>query len=100
MRPTERPVSEFPEEWTVLMRQLPEYEFQVLKAIAEQANPAPVIKQIAEANLTMPELLIDGINERALDTIGDLILTSAGNTVAVAPEHRKLVTKLIQAYEF
>jgi hypothetical protein len=95
-----RTVSEFPEEWTVLMGQLPEYEFQVLKAIAEQSNPAPVIKQIAEANLTMPELLIDGINERALDTIGDLILASTENSVAIAPEHRKLVTKLIQAYEF
>lgn len=95
----EEPASDLPPEWTELMVQLPEYEFQVLKAIAEQANPIPVIKRIAEESLTMPELLIDGINERALDTVGDLIIESEGSVSAIVREHTKIVKKLITAYE-
>ncbi|MGA7933695.1 MAG: tellurite resistance TerB C-terminal domain-containing protein, partial [Kovacikia sp.] len=62
--------ADLPPEWTEFMVQLPEYELQVLKAIMEQNNPAGVIKKIAEDNLTMPEALIDSINEQALESIG------------------------------
>jgi phage shock protein A len=95
------PQSELPQEWTELMLQLPAYEVQVLKTIVEQNNPAPAIKRIAEENLTMPELLIDLINERALDTIGDLIIDSRAGigAAAIVPEHLKLVKQLIKTYE-
>lgn len=92
--------TDLPAEWTELMLQLPEYEFQILKAIVEQPNPAPLIKQVAEANLTMPELLLDSINERALDTIGDLILDSSGGQATIVQDYDKLVKALIHAYEF
>lgn len=92
--------ADLPAEWTELMLQLPEYEVHVLQAIAEQANPAPAIKRIAEASLTMPELLIDSINERALDTVGDLIIEPrSGQGAAIAPEHLQRVKKLIKTYE-
>lgn len=99
--PTAIPAPELPNEWTELMLQLPEYEIQVLKAIVEQSNPAPSVKRIAEANLTMPELLLDSINERALDTVGDLILESTPGTgsATIAAEHWTLVNQLIQTYE-
>ncbi|WP_082906453.1 tellurite resistance TerB C-terminal domain-containing protein [Phormidesmis priestleyi] len=46
----------------------------------------------------MPELLIDSINERALDTIGDMILEpGSGNTpTMIAEEYRPIVQKLLQ----
>lgn len=92
---------ELPEEWMDFMAQLPEHELQVLKAIAEQSNPAPFLKKIAEANLTMPELLIDSINERALETISDIIVEAgAGSNAVIAKEHQKAVKKLISAYEY
>jgi len=53
------------------MMRLPKYELEVL-ALAEQVNVRN--QKIAEANITMPELLIDFINQRSLDTIGDLII--------------------------
>jgi predicted nucleic acid-binding Zn-ribbon protein len=96
-----KPAFELPTEWTELMAQLPEYEAQALKAIAETNNPNPTLKKIAEANLTMPELLIDSINERALETIGDIIIESVeGSGAAIAQEHQRAVKKLIAAYEF
>ncbi|MGV0025268.1 tellurite resistance TerB C-terminal domain-containing protein [Phormidesmis priestleyi] len=86
-----------PDEWTQLITELPEFEFQALRAIAEQTNPNPALKKIAEANLTMPELLIDAINERALETIGDMILEpGSGSTLpTIAQEYLKIVQTLI-----
>ena len=97
----EKSAPELPTEWAALMAQLPEYEAQALKAIAETNHPNPTLKKIAEANLTMPELLIDSINERALETIGDIIIESAeGRNAAIVQEHQRAVKKLIAAYEF
>ncbi|MBD2327040.1 tellurite resistance TerB C-terminal domain-containing protein [Alkalinema sp. FACHB-956] len=87
--------------WITFVHQLPHYELQALCAIAQEANPAGTLKQIAESNLTMPELLIDAINEQALEAIGDLILetTSETNTPIIAQEYRSTVAKVVQAYE-
>ncbi|MCL1473089.1 tellurite resistance TerB C-terminal domain-containing protein [Argonema antarcticum] len=63
-----------PDEWTEFVAQLTNSELQVLKAIVYLENPNPEIKKIAESYITMPELLIDGINERAIATIGDIII--------------------------
>lgn len=88
-----------PEEWTNLLENLPVYELQVLKAIVEQDNPNAAIKKIAEANITMPNLLIDSINERANDTIGELIIDSNSQSPEVYPEYMKDVKKMIAMYE-
>jgi outer membrane murein-binding lipoprotein Lpp len=97
----EKGASDLSEEWMEFMVHLPEYEFLVLKAIAESSNPAPMIKRIAEDNLTMPEILIDTINERALDTIGDLLIDAQAGVGAatIVQEHSRAAKKLVKAYE-
>lgn len=103
--PPSKPQANFPPElpadWMEFMVQLPEPEMQALKAIAEQRNPSGVIKKIAESTLTMPELLIDALNERALETIGDIIVDpgSGSTPPTIAAEHREAVRHLIQTYE-
>lgn len=94
----EKPSPESSEGWDDLMEQLPEYELQVLRAIVEQNNPAGLIKKIAEDNLTMPEMLIDSINERALETVGDIIIEPGthSSSVAIAREHLRTVKKLLK----
>ncbi|MDZ8069713.1 MAG: tellurite resistance TerB C-terminal domain-containing protein [Nostoc sp. DedQUE08] len=87
------------EEWTNFLRNLPGYELQVLKAIVEQDNPNSAIKKIAEANITMPNLLIDSINERANDTIGELIINFDSESPKVYQEHITDVKKMIAMYE-
>jgi TerB-C domain len=87
-------------EWGELMSQLPASEFQALRAIAQDANPGAALKKLAEAHLTMPEMLIDAINERALDAIGDIILepgATAGGTI-IAQEYRDQIALLITHY--
>ncbi|MEH2410513.1 tellurite resistance TerB C-terminal domain-containing protein [Nostoc sp.] len=89
-----------PEEWTNFLEILPGYELQVLKAILEQDNPNAAIKKIAEANITMPNLLIDSINERANDTIGELIINTDSESPEVYPEHLTYVKKMIAMYDY
>jgi uncharacterized coiled-coil DUF342 family protein len=86
-------------EWGEFFHHLPNHELQVLKAILEQENPNPVIKKIAEANITMPNLLIDAINECASDTIGELIINTASEFPSVYQEHVPNVKKIIETYE-
>ncbi|MEH2272965.1 MAG: tellurite resistance TerB C-terminal domain-containing protein [Nostoc sp.] len=88
-----------PKEWTSFLGNLPGHELQVLKAIVEQDNPNSAIKKIAEANITMPNLLIDSINERANDTIGELIINSDSESPKVYQEHITDVKKMIAMYE-
>lgn len=93
--------SGLPSEWTDFMVQLPEYELQALKVIVEQSHPAAALKHLAEDNLTMPELLIDSINERALETIGDLVVdaNAGAGSATIVRDHLKLVKKLLKTYD-
>ncbi len=89
---------DLPIEWTQFFTQLSASELAALAAIAKQKNLMPTLKKIAEDTLTMPELLIDSINERALDTIGDMILEpgSSNTPTVIAQEYRSIVQKLLQ----
>lgn len=88
-----------PQEWDNFLKQLPNHELQVLKAIIQQDNPKTTIKQIAEANITMPNLLIDSINERANDTIGELIIETSLEKPQIYQEHILNIQRLIAMYE-
>jgi uncharacterized coiled-coil DUF342 family protein len=80
-------------DWTTFFSQLPQPEFKALTAIVEESNPAATLKQIAEDHLTMPALLIDSINERAIETIGDFVIDP--NSGSVAPEYLTIVQQLL-----
>lgn len=87
-------------EWVAFKSRLQPYEFQALCAIALEENPTSVLKRLAESNLTMPEMLIDMINEQALEAIGDLILEAgydAASTI-IAQEYRNEVATLIATH--
>ncbi len=87
--------------WTKFATLLPKYEVQALTAIVRHARPAQRLKQIAEANLTMPELLIDSINERALEVVGDIILEPSAQTgvPAIAQEYEGSIQAILRAYD-
>lgn len=69
-------------EWLEFAQQLSEDEQRAFQAILEQDNVA--LKRIADKNSTMPEVLIESINEKALNTFGDTLFVSHG--VSVIPE--------------
>lgn len=87
-----------PKEWHNFLAHLPGHEIQVLKAILEQDNPKATIKKIAEANITMPNLLIDTINEIANNTIGELIIETNTEIPEIIEEHLLNVKTIISKY--
>lgn len=89
------------DEWVKFVMRLNKPEVQVVKAIIEQGDPSATIKKIAEENITMPELLIDAINECALDTIGDLIIEPGSELVpmGILEEYIENLNKVININE-
>jgi predicted nucleic acid-binding Zn-ribbon protein len=100
LKPRSTPDHGLTQEWIAFKSKLQPYEFQALCAIALEENPTSVLKRLAESNLTMPEMLIDTINEQALESIGDLILEAgrdAASTI-IAQEYRDEVATLIATH--
>ncbi|HEY9633862.1 MAG TPA: tellurite resistance TerB C-terminal domain-containing protein [Coleofasciculaceae cyanobacterium] len=64
------------QEWLDFTQQLSEDEQRTLKAILEQDEAE--LKRIADQKSTMPQLLIDSINAKALETFGDTLFISGG----------------------
>lgn len=88
-----------PTEWKNFLEQLPTYQIQVLKAIIEQDNPQKIIKKIAESQITMPNLLIDAINEVANNTIGELIIETREDKPQIYSEHLSYIKKIMATYK-
>ncbi len=87
--------------WTDFMVQLPEYELQVLKAIAQESNPTRMLNRIAEDNFTSPEELIDSINQLAADIVGEQVVKFRGaNPPIIMKDHQRTIKKLIETYEY
>ncbi|WP_339269425.1 TerB N-terminal domain-containing protein [Paenibacillus sp. FSL W8-0187] len=61
------------EEWQELAERLNPIHLEVLHALKAGPN-RPGLQQIAEKAGSMPALLLDEINEAAMDTIGDLLI--------------------------
>ncbi len=93
--------TELPEEWIEFRRQLSDDEMLVIKAIAEQDNPGAALKKIAQEKLTMPELIIDKINNYALDTLCDRIIEPGSLSIppSIAEEYLTMVKKIIESSE-
>jgi septal ring factor EnvC (AmiA/AmiB activator) len=95
-------VQELSDLWADFMIQLPEYEFQALKAIALENNPMSVVDRIAEINFTTSGELIDAINQRATDIVGEEVIhfRSGFAPPAIARTHQRMIKKLIETYEY
>jgi chromosome segregation ATPase len=102
IRANEEPAPDsLPSNWTEFMWQLSEYEIQIIKAIVEEDNPIATIKRIAEEQLKMPIPLIDSINERAKDTLGDFIIEPGSNPPIIADEEYLVtVQQMLKIYEY
>jgi chromosome segregation ATPase len=87
-----------PTAWDNLLENLPADEIQVLKAILEKDNPQETIQQIAESNITTPNLLIDAINEIANKTIGKSIIETNTEIPEIIEEHLLNVKTMISKY--
>jgi chromosome segregation ATPase len=75
------------DEWLDFSTSLTETQVQILKIILEEQNPYPKIKKIAEENITMPNILIDSINEQSQEIIGEIIINTNSDLPTIYPEY-------------
>lgn len=98
---TDSATQELSDRWTDFMVQLPEYELQALKAIAQESDPTPIITRLAEDNFTTPDELIHSINQRAAEIVGATVIKArSGTPAAIVRDHQRTIKKLIETYEY
>ena len=66
-------------DWREFERSLDEEQRSVLKAIVLRDETA--LKEIADFQATMPEVLIESLNEKALQIVGDTLFVNSGKSV-------------------
>ncbi len=84
------PVSQT-DEWAELQNSLSEVELKALSVILEEGN----IKQFADEQNIMLEVLADGINEKAVDYIGDNLL-ELDLTIIIYDEYLENVMEMVK----
>ncbi|MCL2386451.1 MAG: TerB N-terminal domain-containing protein [Defluviitaleaceae bacterium] len=73
--------------WGQFMESLSEVEAGALRLALSKDNSASTIKEFANSHNVMLEILADGINEKALDTVGDNILELT-DTLVIYDEYK------------
>lgn len=98
----EPPAHGLPDVWTDLMVQLPDCELQALQAIATRKNVLQALGQLAQENFVSVEELVDLINQRAVQTVGETIIhaPSGFDPPSIVRSQTRMVQRLIETYEF
>lgn len=84
-----------PDNWIELKIKLDKINIETLKALLNKETVNEEIKKIAFDNLTMPQLLLDNINELALETVGDIIIDTSREIPFIEDEDIDYVNKII-----
>jgi hypothetical protein len=86
-------ITGIPPEWVELLKRMGKHHLAALRIILIGANRSELAK-IAEENATMPESLVESINEIALDAIGDVIIAPGSDPPVIEDEDLEMVKRL------
>lgn len=81
-------------EWRDFYSALQSYHISALEVILSSCEVSERLNKICKDNFTMQELLIDSINEVALETIGDIIILPDVKPPCFIEEHYEFIKKL------
>lgn len=84
-----------PEEWAEFAMQLSAYHFEALDAIMAGKNASQKLNEIAQAQATMPAMIIDGLNEMALEVIGDIIIEAYPTPHVIEDEYVEALREMV-----
>ncbi|MBP0020522.1 MAG: hypothetical protein J7647_23580 [Cyanobacteria bacterium SBLK] len=82
-----------PPEWLDFTKELNDNEKAALKAILEKDEQQ--LKAVVNQQATMPEVLIESLNEKALNTLGDTLFTSNGG-VGIPEIHEEYASTIAE----
>jgi hypothetical protein len=83
------------EDWASFGRALTPVQSATLAAILAGGRVEEELARIAKTNSLMPQVLLDSINELALDTLGDILILSDGDQPRFDPASRSEVCRLL-----
>jgi hypothetical protein len=84
-----------PSEWIELRKHLSAVQLRVLAYVLERQDVQRRLAQVANECGSMPDTLLDGINDLAMDMIGDIILDTHCDPPAVEEEDRALIQQIL-----
>lgn len=84
-----------PTEWASFASALTIDQREILRAILELSDPMSKLRVIADRSGTMPSLLIDSINEHALDTLGDYIIVPDSKPPTIEEGNRDMLEAFV-----
>ncbi|MBM0743243.1 hypothetical protein JOY44_16765 [Phormidium sp. CLA17] len=88
--------------WTNFMVQLSDYEFQALRAIAQESNPLRTLNAIADEGFSSVDELLISINRQAQDVVGESVVNPRSGFAPpeIARQHQKTIKKMIETYDY
>lgn len=86
-------VTGLPEEMQALLEALTPVQKKVLMAVLAQENCEAVLEQIAEEEMTMPELLLDELNDTAAQYLDDILVDTFGEAPHVLEQYEEELKK-------
>jgi len=92
---TEPSTGGLPEEWAELGLQLTEVHWLALRSISSSEDVKGSLTQLAREHGTMPETLVDEINDQALSAIGDVIIAPGSDPPTIEDEDTEMVRRLL-----
>jgi len=81
--------------WDALWVEMENRHRQTLGAILSATDRKSALRKIADSCNTMPELLIEEINELSLKHIGDILVDGCGDSIYILPEHVERTMELL-----
>jgi hypothetical protein len=89
---------DLPEEWSAFVTALTEDQRLTLRAVIELSDPMPEIRGVADRSGFMPSVLIDSINELALDTLGDYVIVADREPPTIEEQQRDRLERIVAVW--
>jgi hypothetical protein len=84
-------------EWVILHQSLSQYQIEAIKVIYDENNVSNQLKDIARVSGDgLAEVLLEGINQIAIDCIGDNIIETANLPVYIYEDYREEIRRMIR----
>lgn len=83
-------------EWQELFGELSSYELQTLLIILDQINANPKLEELSKKSGILMEVMIEGINEKALEIIGDNLIESSEEVPIIYEDYISYIRKFLQ----
>lgn len=90
---------DLPEELKQFFRSLTDTQRQALQVIFFSENPREKLKQLAEETMSMPEILIDEINDVATQFLDDILIDTFDDTPTVLEQYADELKRAVELLE-